>query len=125
MITRVTALKDFLATALSTSQNGTAFDLGGVASGEKLYSALHLTQGFNSTARVLVAKVQSASSSGFAAPADRATFALSTAVGSSWAPPASGFSTDHRFWRSDFTMSTGPSNSTGGSWKGLVEMGIR
>ncbi len=124
MIVRVTPLKDFRATALSTSQSGTIFDLGGVAAGEKLYAALHLTQGFASTARVLAANVQSASSSGMTGAANRATFALSTVAGSSWAPPASGFSSDHRFWRSDFAMSTA-AGSTGGSWKGLVEMGIR
>ena len=122
MIIRVTSLKDFRATGLSTTQSGTAFDLGARLSTEKLHAFMHLTQ--VSTGRVFVAKVQSATSSGFAAPADRVTFLLTSAVGSTGPAPLGAFSTDHRFWRSNFTLST-VGLTTGGTWKGLVEMGLQ
>lgn len=122
MIIRVAALKDFRATGLSTTQSGTAFDLGARLSTEKLHAFMHLTQ--ISTARVLVAKVQSATSSGFTSPADRVTFLLTSEIGSTGPAPPTAFSTDHRFWRANFTLST-VGLTTGGSWKGLMEMGLQ
>ena len=119
-LVRAVPLKDFRLTALSTTANGTAYDVGQLSSGQLLYGALHLTA--ISTGRTLVMKIQSATSSGFTAATDRITFTLTTAVGSTWATPVGGLSTDPRFWRSAWTLSTAA--STAGTWTGLTWMGI-
>lgn len=121
-VVRVIALKDFLANALSTSQQTTPYNLGQLTCAEKIYGALHLTQAYATTDRVLVADIQSATASGFGTPSSRITFALSTVAGSTWGTPIGGASTEHLWYRGNFTMSTAA--STGGSWKGLLEVGI-
>lgn len=121
-VIRVTPLKDFRATALSTSVTGTAYSTQVPVSGQSVYGALHLTQGYASTARMLVASIQSASSSGFGAVTSEIQFALSTDKGSTWGTLASP-STDRPWRRSVMTMSTAA--STGGSWKGMIFVGIR
>lgn len=120
---RAIALKDFRATALSTTDVSTGYNLGGLSTGQSVYAALHLTSAYNNTGRVLSMAVQSASSSGFTGAATRITFTLSTTESGAWGTPATNFSTDHVWWRASWTMST--TASTGGTWKGLVEMGIR
>lgn len=123
-LVRVSALKDFRSVALSTTDVSTGYNLGGVQSGSKFYAGLHLTSAsLGTTGRMLVMTVQSASSSGFGGAATRATFALSTAQGGEWAVPVGGFSTDQVWWRANWTLSTAV--STGGTWKGLVWMGIK
>ena len=122
-LVRASPLKDFRATALSTTDNSTAYALGTpLATGEKLYGALHLTA--VSTARVLVMKIQSATASGFATPTDRITFTLTSEVGSTWGAPLSNVSTNAGWWRASWTLST-VGLTTGGTWKGLVWTGIR
>ncbi len=120
-IVRVAALKDFRANALSTSQNATAYDLGPLTAAQKLVGLFHLTC-TNTTQRTLVATIQGASSSGFGVVSTGFTFGLSTAIGSTWPAPVT-ISTDLRYFRSAFVMSTAA--STGGTWKGLVGMGIQ
>lgn len=120
---RATPLKNFLTNRLSTTDVSTGYQLGAVTTGQKVYGALHVTSGFGSTDRVMVMKIQSATASGFGAPADRITFALSTQHGSSWGTPVGGLSTEHSWWRASWTMSTAA--STGGTWKGLVYVSIR
>ena len=119
-LVRAVPLKDFRATALSTTASGTAFDVGQAASSQSVYGALHLTCA--STGRTLVMKIQSATSSGFTSATDRITFSASTFVGSTWAAPLTGLSTDPTFWRATWTLSTAA--STAGTWKGLTWMGI-
>jgi hypothetical protein len=121
-VVRMTPLKEFLANPLSTSDVSTGYDLGQLSSGQMLRGALHLTAAYAATDRVVVAKIQTATASGFGAPSDRITFALSTGVGSTWGAPAAGASTEHRWVRASWTMSTAA--STGGTWKGLIEAGI-
>lgn len=124
-LVRATALKDFRNTALSTTDLSTAYQLGALTTGQKVYAGLHLTSAsLGTTARVLSMIVQSATVSGFGAPVSRATFVLSTVQGAEWAVPAGGLSTEHSWWRASWTLSTA-NNSTGGTWKGLVWMGIK
>lgn len=127
---RAIALKDFRTNALSTTDNSTAFQLGAVTTGQNVYGAMHLTSAYGSTDRVISMAIQSATASGFPTPVTRITFstaspqpAYSTVANGSWGQPAGNFSTDHTWWRASWIMST--TASTNGSWKGLVEMGIR
>ncbi len=121
---RAVPLKSFLETSLSTSGTGTAFNLGAATTGQYVYAAMHLTSAsLGTTARMLVMAVQAASSSGFGAATTDFTFALSTDIGSTWPARLSGLSTDQVWWRASWTLSTAA--STGGTWKGLVYMGIK
>ena len=123
-LVRVSALKDFRATALSTTDVTTGYQYGGLTSGQKFYAGLHLTSAsLGTTARMLVMTIQSATASAFAAPTTRATFGLSTVIGSTWATPVGSLTTENLWWRGNWTLSTAA--STGGVWKGLVYMGIK
>ena len=124
-ILRAAALKDFRASALSTSvTTGVGYDLGPLTASQRLAGFFHLTGEYNSTSRVLVAALQSATSSGFTTPTTRFTFGLSTAVGSTWPAPIA-VSTDHAYFRASLTMSTAAPATTGGTWAGLIGMGIQ
>lgn len=123
-LVRGTALKNFLDTALSTTDVSTGYQLGAATTGQKAYGALHLTEAtLGTTARVLSMVIQSATASGFGSPANRITFTLSTARGAEYGTPVGALSTEHSWWRASWTLSTAA--STGGTWKGLVEMGIK
>lgn len=123
-LVQITALKDFRASALSTTANGTAFSTVPPESGQKFYAGLHLTSvSLGTTNRMFIGTVQAASSSGFASPTTLATFSLSTAVGAEWATPVSSLSTDRPWSRFTWTLSTAV--TTGGTWKGLAWMGFR
>lgn len=121
---RAVPLKDFLAagSALSTCSAGTAFNLGGLTSGQRFFAGLHLTA--VSTGRPFVMTVQSATASAFAAPSTQAVFVLSSAVGSTWATPVANLSTEHKWFRAAWSVTTSVA-STAGSWRGLVYMGVR
>jgi len=122
-LVRASPLKDFRVTALSTTDVSTGYALGGgLTTGEKLYAALHLTA--VSTSRVLVMTIQSATASAFAAPTTRFTFSLTSEVGSTWGTPVANLSTEHKWWRANWTLST-VGLTTGGTWKGLVWAGMR
>lgn len=123
-LVRVTALKDFRANALSTTDVSTGYQLGALTTGQFIYGGLHLTSAsLGTTARVLVPVIQSATASGFGTPVDRITFSRSTAPGAEWGTRAGGLSTEHSWWRLKWTLTTAV--STGGTWKGLAYMGIR
>lgn len=123
-LVRITALKDFRNTGLSTTDQTTAYQLGALTTGQKVYAGLHLTSAsLGTTARMLVFSIQSATASGFGSPTTRAQFTRSTEHGAEWATPAGGLSTEHSWWRAVWTLSTAA--STGGVWKGLVYMGIK
>jgi len=120
-LVKIMPLKDFRATALSTSGSGTAKSSDAPVSGQKLYAGLHLTQ--VSTGRSFVGLIQSASSSGFGSVTNEITFALTSERGSTW-KETSTLSTDRPWRRFSWTLSTA-GGSTGGSWKGLSWMGLR
>ena len=109
------ALSNTLATAKSTTANGTAFDLGVVSSCQRLIGVLHVTQ---VSARSIFT-IQSATSSGFTAPTTRITFTETTAIRGELPTPVSGPIADHNFWRASWTF------SSSGSQKFLVGMAIR
>lgn len=120
---RASVLKDFRSSALSTTDNGSAYQLGAFTTGRQFYAGLHLTcVTLGTTARVLAMSIQSATASGFAAPSTRAQFALSTVYGAETVSPVSSLSTEHTWWRAVWSLSTAA--STGGQWKGLVWMGV-
>lgn len=128
-VIRMTCIDNFLATAKSSEYQTTPYDLGGVGPGERVYGGFHLTGNYDSTTRVLVATLEVSSCSGFiGASVDALTFTLSTALGSTWGSTSTGgiASTDRKWWRGGYTMSTaGAADTTGGTWTGLMEMGIR
>lgn len=109
------ALSNTLATAKSTTANGTAFDLGTVSSCQRLIGVLHVTQ---ISARSIFT-IQSATSSGFTSPSTRITFTETTAIGAELPTPVAGPIADHSFWRGTFTM------SSSGAQKFLLGMAIR
>lgn len=122
-LVRMAALKNFSGTALSTTAVSTGYNLGALTTQQSAYAALHLTSGFASTTRMLVMTIQSATASGFGAPSTRFTFSRSTAEGAEWGTPVTNLSTEHKWWRASWTLST--AGTTNGTWAGLVEMGIK
>lgn len=119
---RVSSLKDFRGTALSTSgfTPAASYSTQPPDAGESLYAGLHLTA--VSTGRTFVGTVQSASSSGFGALTTEITFALTSAVGSTWQTLATP-STDRPWRRLAWVLST--ASSTAGTWTGLGWIGFR
>ena len=123
-LVRVTVLKDFRATSLSTTEVTTGYQLGPLTTGQKVYAALHLTSAsLGTTARMLAMIIQSATASAFGSPVTRVTFTRSTAQGAEWGTPAGSLSTEHSWFRANWTLTTAV--STGGTWKGLIYMGVR
>lgn len=121
-LVRVTALKDFRTNALTTTDVSTGYQLGGLSTGQKAYAGLHLLTPAD-TGRPLALIIQSATASGFGSPSTRFTFTLSSVGGGEWGTPVGNLSTDHKWWRANWTLSTAA--STAGAPKGLVYMGIR
>ena len=123
-LVRVSALKDFRATALSTTDVSTGYQFDGLTTGQKAYAGLHLTSvDGGTTARVISMRLQSATASGFGSPTTQFEFTRSTAVGAEWGTPVGSISTEHTWWRAKYDMSTAA--STAGTWKGLVYFGVR
>lgn len=120
-LVRAVPLKDFLSSALSTTDVSDAYSTQTPVSGQSVYAALHLTAA--STARSFVATIQSASSSGFGSLTTEVSFSLTSEAGSSWQVDSSP-STDRPWRRASWTLSTA-GGSTGGSWNGLIWVGIR
>lgn len=65
---------------ISANGNGTGFNLGAVAAGQKLYAAAHVISLTGATPSITLA-VQGDTSNAFAAPVTEITFAAATAVG--------------------------------------------
>lgn len=123
-LVRVTALKDFRNTGLSTTDQTTGYQLGAPSTGTRVYFGMHLTSAsLGTTQRILAMSIQSATASGFGSPSTRAQFTMSTVHGAEWATPVGGLSTEHTWWRAVWSLTTAV--TTGGIWKGLVYMGFR
>jgi hypothetical protein len=121
-IVRAIALKNATETALTSCGVGTAFDLGGVDAGEKLYAGLHI---LSSSTGALVVRVQGSSSSGFGAGkfTSHVAFTSQTSLGGQWATPlttGSVTSTFRQFWRAEWGMTT-----SGESYDALAWMSIQ
>jgi hypothetical protein len=95
---------------VTTTGNGTVFQLGAVPAGQKMYAALHVLQGVAGTSPTLDLKLQSAALVGFGSPTDRITFTQKTSSGALWGTPVAGSITD-QFWRFTWTIggTAGPS----------------
>lgn len=78
--------------ARTANGNGTAVELTGPTSGQRLYAAIHV-YAFSGLTNIVV-KVQSDDSSGMGTPTDRLTFSTITGVGSEFASVAGGFDTE-------------------------------
>ncbi len=120
-LVRVTPIKDFRATALSTTDLSTGYQLGALTTGQKLYGGLHLMQAA-STARPLVMTVQGATSSAFGSLTTALAFTLSSAIGGELLNVGA-LSTELKWWRLRWLLAT--TASTAGSVKGLGYLGIR
>lgn len=95
------------ASARTSTGNGTARQIGAVASGQSLYASLHVIarSGTNPTLDV---KIQSDNASNFPSATDRITFAQKTAIGSEWSSVAGAITDD--WWRVACTLGgTNPS----------------
>lgn len=91
----------------SASGNGTAYNLGAVAEGQRVYAALHIF-GKSGTTPSLTVVIQSDSASGFPSPADVITFPAQSDVGAVWLY-SNGPITD-TWWRVNYTIGgTSPS----------------
>ena len=86
----------------TASGNGTAFELGEVAVGKKLYAALHVLSAVG-TSPTLDVIVQSDDAQGFGSPTSRITFGQKTAIGAEWATPVAGAIAD-TWWRVNYTI---------------------
>ncbi len=89
-------------TALSTSGNGTKFQVGAVAAGKKMYAALHV---LNAGTGTFDGILQSDADSSGGGETTRITFSQATAVSSQWASVA-GAVTD-TWWRLNYTIGGG------------------
>jgi len=87
--------------ALTSSGNGSGYQLGTISSTQKLYAVLHVTAA-SGTSPTLDAIIQSDNNSGFTTPLTRVTFTQKTAIGSQWSE-VSGAITDD-YWRVNYTI---------------------
>lgn len=96
------------ATARTATGTGTGRQLGSVASGEYLYSALHVIAA-SGTSPTLDVVVESDDNSGFTSATSRITFSQATAIGAQWATPVAGAISDDYFRVSYTIGGTSPS----------------
>jgi hypothetical protein len=121
-IIRTVPLKDATATAMTSCGVGTAYDVGGMFSGQKLYGGLHI---LSSSTGALVVRIQGSSSSGFGSGkfTSHIAFTSQTSLGAQWATPlttGSVATTFRKFWRAEWGMTT-----SGESYRFLPWMGIQ
>lgn len=94
--------------ARTSTAAGTAYQLGQVAAGQKLYAALHVTAA--SAADTLDVIVESDDAEGMASPSSRAAFTQATAITAEWKEVAGAITDD--WWRVSWTIAgTSPSFS--------------
>lgn len=86
----------------STTGSGTAYQLGAVAAGQKVYANLHVLDVSGTSTPTITVKVQSDNDSGFASPTDRFSFAAATAVGGESVRAAGAITDD--WWRVSWTI---------------------
>ena len=94
-------------TARTATGNGTAVQVGAVASGRQMYAALHVLSVSGTATPTLTVKVQS-DTVGFGSATDQITFTAATAVGGQISRVAGPITDD--YWRASWTISgTNPS----------------
>lgn len=92
-----------LATGAKTSTgNGTAYELGEITAGRKLYACLHVlaVAGTDPTLDLII---QSDDAEAFSSPLTRASFAQANAIGAQYLTPVAGPITD-TWWRAKWTL---------------------
>lgn len=108
-LVRVIPLKDSSETTLTSGANGTAYDLATViTAGQKIYAGLHVVMHCSTDSFAVF--VQSATSSGFTAATTEFIFTAVTGRGAQWGTSAGVAllgSTDRKFFRTRWTLSTG------------------
>lgn len=108
-----------LANGLKTaSGSGTAYQLGAVAEGQRLYAGLHVVSA-SGTSPTLDLAIESDNAEAMSSPTTRITFAQKTGLGAEWATPVAGPITDD-WWRASWTV-----GGSSPSFKVIVVMGIR
>lgn len=85
----------------SSSNSGTALQLGAVAAGQRIYAALHVFAVSGSTPTLAVT-VKSDNGVGFGTPATQITFATANAIGAQFSSAAGAITDD--YWRVDWTI---------------------
>lgn len=85
----------------TSSNSGTALQLGAVASGKRMYAALHIFAASGSTPTLDVT-VKSDNGVGFGTPATQIAFTTANAVGAQFSSVAGAITDD--FWRVDWTV---------------------
>lgn len=94
-----------LATGAKTvTGNGAAVQLGAVASGKKLYAALHVLAVSGTDTPTVTVTIESSADQAFTTPNQRASFTAATAIGAEWIVPVDGPITDE-YWRAVWTIS--------------------
>ena len=88
-------------TSVTSSGNGAAQQVGAVASGQKMYAALHVLSS-SGTLPTLDVKVQSDDSGAFSSATDRITFSQATGITSEWSSVAGAVTDD--YWRISYTL---------------------
>lgn len=89
-------------TARTATGSGTSIQVGAVTSPQRMYACLHVLSVAGTGTPTLTVRLQSAPTSGFAAPTTQATFTAATTVGGQFASVAAPV-TD-AWWRADFTI---------------------
>jgi hypothetical protein len=104
--------------AVTTTGGGTAYNLGSVSATQFIYAGIHIYGLSGTNTPTITVKIQSDDNSGFTSPIDIITFTAATAIGSQWAIPVTGPSSD-TYWRVYYTIS-----GTNPSFNLLAEMAI-
>jgi len=88
---------------VATTSNSTGIQMGAVAAGQRIYSALHVLAPLTSGVPSIVAIIESDDTAGFTTPTTRLTHATFTEDGADW-KEAAGPITD-TYWRAKWTIS--------------------
>lgn len=105
-------------TTLSTTADGTAFNLGAASSSQYLYAAMHVLSASGSSPTLDVT-IESDTAEAFASPVTQITFSQATAAGTQWATRVAGAITD-TWWRASWTV-----GGTTPSFDAVIVMGIQ
>ena len=116
-LARAISLKDFRSTALTTTANGTAFQLGALVAGQTLYAGLHI---FGAGTGTIDVTIQSDTASNFPSATTQVTFAQQAALNTTgvWATPITSAITDD-WWRASWTIAGGAPSFTGIVWMAI------
>lgn len=123
MILRAVPLKDASSTAVTSCGEGTVYDVGGVYSGTKAYATLQIVSTSTGALKVRVLSNSSSGYSGGNPGTVRFNFTCSEQRTAEWLTPLTTgtiTSTDQRFWRTIWEMTT-----SGESYKFVSAIGIQ